>query len=139
MKKALSVIFLFSLITLIAIPLTSPVLAQEEIPSGCTIGTDFEFDTDSYTAGTVIDESTENWGMICVMNAIYTATNWIFVIIMVLAVIVILFGAFTLLTAAGDPDKVGRGRNYVVYAIVGFAVALLAKALPSLVKFVLGM
>jgi hypothetical protein len=59
-------------------------------------------------------------------------------ILMVIAVIMIVWGGFTYLTAAGDPEKAGKAKTIIVYALVGIAIALFAKALPSIIKSIMG-
>ncbi len=81
---------------------------------------------------------TNSWGMVCLLNGIEVATNWTFIFLMVLVALFILWGAFNIVTAGGSPEKVGTGRSYIIYALVGLAVALLAKALPSIVQALLG-
>lgn len=54
-------------------------------------------------------------------------------IIVAVSVIMILWSAFLFLTSGGDPAKVTSARNYIIYALVGIAVALLAFALPTMV------
>ncbi len=51
--------------------------------------------------------------------------NWIIGIIMVISVIMLLFSAFLYLTAGGSEDRVGKAKNYLLYAIVGIVVAVL--------------
>jgi hypothetical protein len=55
-----------------------------------------------------------------------------------LAVIMVLVGAFKLITSAGDPEKVSEGKKTILYAAVGFAIALLAGGIVSIIKSVLG-
>ena len=74
----------------------------------------------------------------CIMDAILTATDWIFAIVLAIAIIFIIWGAFTLVTAGGSPEKALKGRNYIIYAVVGFIVALLAKAIPAIAAWFLG-
>jgi hypothetical protein len=81
---------------------------------------------------------TNAWGMIALLNGIGVATNWIFVILMVVVGLLVIWGAFAIVTAAGSPEKVGSGRNKILYALIGLAVALLAKALPGIVSALLG-
>jgi len=57
---------------------------------------------------------------------------------MVLVGLFVIWGAFDIVTAAGTPEKIGSGRLKITWALVGLAVALLSKALPSLVKALLG-
>lgn len=64
-------------------------------------------------------------------------TNYLFGFLMVVAVILIIYAAFLFLTAAGDPEKVGRGRTTLIYAVVGIAVALLAKGIVVLIRTII--
>jgi len=62
----------------------------------------------------------------------------IFVFLLAIAVIMIIMGAFSFVTAGGDPEKTMKARNYIMYAAIGIAVALLAKAVPAMVKMIVG-
>lgn len=73
-----------------------------------------------------------------VFQVINTITNWIFAFLLFAAVLVIIIAAFIFLTSAGDPEKVAKARNYILYAIVAIVVAFLAKAIIMLVARVLG-
>lgn len=70
----------------------------------------------------------------CLIDKIYTFTNWFFAIALGLAIIFALWGGFLLMTAAGEAEKVATGRKWVMWAIIGVAVALIAKAIPALVR-----
>jgi hypothetical protein len=52
--------------------------------------------------------------------------------------IMILVGAFQIMTAAGDPLKFKNGRNTILYAAVGYTVILLASSVVPIVKSILG-
>lgn len=117
------------------------VLGAEAVPEGikgCTIRHDItingvacpptcQFDTDP------------NCGQCCTLDIVYTVTDWVFMIVVSLATIFILFGAFNFLTAGGSPEKVTIGRNYLIYAAIGIIIALLAKVIPSIAKSLLGL
>ncbi|MFZ3054684.1 MAG: pilin [Minisyncoccales bacterium] len=60
--------------------------------------------------------------------------DWILNIAMVLAPLIIVCGGFVYMTAAGDTSKVSQGKNIVLYAVIGFVVALLAKSLIGIFK-----
>lgn len=49
-----------------------------------------------------------------------------------LCVIMVLVGAFQMMSAGGDPEKFSNGRRTLMYAAIGFVVALLAGGLTSL-------
>lgn len=61
------------------------------------------------------------------------AADWIFTIIIFLAAVVLLVGAFNVLTAGGDAAKVTSGRNWIIWGVVGVALAVLAKGLVAMV------
>ena len=69
-----------------------------------------------------------------VETAINNIMNWFFVIVLIVAVIFLLWAGFLFITAGGDPDKVNTARQNVMYAMVGVAVAVLAKGIVSLVQ-----
>lgn len=73
-----------------------------------------------------------------IITIIERVANWLFAILLALALLFILIAAFQFLTSGGDPGKVGTARQALTYALIGIAVAFLAKGLVLLVKFVLG-
>lgn len=48
--------------------------------------------------------------------------------------IMILVGGFQLMSSGGDPEKVKKGRNTIVYSAVGYAVILLATAVAAVIQ-----
>lgn len=129
MKKILPVFILFSL----ALPIVA--LAQQ-LPATCTLVRDLTDINPACTLGAAVN--VETFGMCCAINSLYTIINWIFIVLVAIAVILFLMGAFTLITAAGAPEKVAQGRNYILYAIIGLAVALLARAVPAVARALIG-
>ena len=69
-----------------------------------------------------------------VMDALNSITNWAFTILMAVAALFIIFAAFEFVTAKGEPEKVKSAREYVLYALVGVVVALLARGLVQLIE-----
>jgi hypothetical protein len=61
-------------------------------------------------------------------------TKWILDIALVLAPLVIVYGGFTYITAAGDPGKMETGKKIIIYAVIGFILALLATSLVDVFK-----
>ncbi len=74
-------------------------------------------------------------GFIKIFN---TLINWIFTILLILAVFFILFAAFKYLTAGGDNEKIGSAHKILVYAVVAIAVALLAQGVRFVVAQLVG-
>ena len=137
MKKILSALVSLTSVAALVIPIV--VAAQVGPATRCTLKHSITDISPQCGLGATVNESvTKVWGMCCILDALYTATDWIFVALMIVVALFIAMGGFTIATAAGTPEKVASGRNYILYALVGLAVALLAKALPSLVKALLG-
>jgi len=60
-------------------------------------------------------------------------------VVFTVALIMLLWAAILYLTAGGSEDRVSRAKNYLIYAIVGIAVAVLAfSAEPFLRNFFKG-
>ncbi len=141
MKKILPALVLISLAAVLVMPMV--VSAQEGAPEKCDITQDEVANLTGINcpaSGTCsFDSTTYDCGMCCLMNAIYTVTDWIFVILIALVAVMVIAGAFTLATAAGAPEKVTSGRNYIIYAMIGMVVALLAKAIPAIVRGIMGL
>ncbi|MDP2910086.1 MAG: hypothetical protein Q8N69_03400 [bacterium] len=73
-----------------------------------------------------------------VFTIIQTLVNWLFYILIIAAIFIIIWAAFTFLTAGGDPEKVAKARNLILYAIVAIVVAFLAQAIIFLIVRIMG-
>lgn len=62
----------------------------------------------------------------CLIDKVLTVGDYIFVAILIVAILVMLFAAWTFLTAAGSPDKTTKARNLLIYGVIGVVVAFLA-------------
>ncbi len=94
----------------------------------CPISGDCPFDSTQFDCG-----------VCCLLNSVFTVTNWIFIFLMALSALMIIVGAFNYVTSAGDTTKTTAGRNYIMYAAIGIAIALFARAIPAIVKLLIGM
>lgn len=151
-----NIVFPLVLLTLLTV-LLAPILAnaQEKIPNCCQLsrtitleGVDYE--KDQYVGGEgtcnlVAGDGaltgkykTKEWGLLCLLSSVYAITDWIFTFLMVVVGVFVILGAFGLVTSAGDPEKIKKGKNYILYAAIGMIVGLLAKAVPSLIGSLLG-
>ncbi len=136
MKKILSVLTLFSFLAVLVMPMM--VSAQQTPPDTCTLKRDLTTITGDTVCSNGASVTVADHGMCCLMNTLYNITDWIFVILVALVAIFVILGAFQILTAAGAPEKITTGRNYILYAAIGLLVAFLAKAVPGVVKMVSG-
>ncbi len=64
--------------------------------------------------------------------------NWMFLILLTLAIIFIIIAAYKYLTAGGDESKVSSAHKTLIYALVAIAVGLLAQGLVYLVAELVG-
>ena len=149
MRKISLIFFLIILLTTLLAP--TLIIAQEKVPNCCELSRTITLEGDTYAKGKTVGSedvctltdsapkyNTKDWGLICLLSTIYVITDWIFTFLMVVVGIFVIIGAFTLVTSAGAPDKVVKGRNYILYAAIGMVVALLAKAVPALVRSLFG-
>ena len=64
--------------------------------------------------------------------------NLIFLVAIPVTTVMTLYGGFLMLTSAGDPAEVAKGKSAVLWAVTGFAVVLLSCGISSLIKNALG-
>lgn len=64
--------------------------------------------------------------------------GWMFYGLIVLSLIMIVVAGFNYVTAGDNSEKVSKATKMIVFAAIGLAVALLAKAIPSIVANFLG-
>ncbi len=71
-------------------------------------------------------------GLLC------TIINWLFYLMIILAIIFVFVAAFKYLTAAGDPEKVKSAGSTLLYAVIAVVIALVAKGIPLIISSFLG-
>ena len=64
--------------------------------------------------------------------------DFAFTIVLVIAVIAILVGAFFIVSSSGDPKKVEQGKQIVWWALIAVGIVLLAKGFVILLRALLG-
>ena len=67
-------------------------------------------------------------------NTINNVLNWLFAIAIIAAVAFLILAAINFITQGGDPKNHEKAKNMIIYALVGVAVAVLAKGLVALVE-----
>lgn len=55
----------------------------------------------------------------------------------VVAPILIVVGAFQMITSAGSPEKFSRGQKTILYTAIGFVVVLMARGIVAIVESVI--
>ncbi|MBU4351120.1 hypothetical protein L6250_01080 [Candidatus Parcubacteria bacterium] len=71
----------------------------------------------------------------CLVDAI---VSFLFTASLLLAPIMVLIGAFTLMTAAGNPAKVKTANNIFIYTGIGLLIVFMGKGLVSAIKALMG-
>ena len=51
-----------------------------------------------------------------------------------IAVLMVLVGAFQMMTAAGNPEKFSQGRKTILYAAIGLFVLIIAGGITSIIQ-----
>ncbi len=60
--------------------------------------------------------------------------EWFLIVLGVLAVIMVLYGAFLYIIAGGQEDNIKKAKNVLIYAIIGVVVAILAFSVVAFTK-----
>lgn len=69
-----------------------------------------------------------------VIAALNRIVNWLFTILVAVAGIAIVIAGYYYVTAAGNPEQITKARNFILYALIGVLVGLLARGMVSLVQ-----
>ncbi len=150
MKKAFAILSALALVLALGIvPLVGEAqVAPGEPPQGCTLRINMTFpragqDDLELTRGTTVGPgqtyAEDDWAVICMLHTVQYVTNWIFYIIMIVVGIMILYAAFIYLTSQGNPEGPQKANKLITYAIIGLVIALLARAIPAAVRYIIGM
>ena len=149
MKKAFAIVSALALVLALGVvPLVGEAqVSPGEPPQGCTLRIDMELPgiaTGTLQRGnTVGPNATDNyhgddWAVVCMLHTVQYVTNWIFYIIMIVVAIMILYAAFLYLTSQGNPEGPQKANKLITYAIIGLVIALLARAIPAAVRYIVG-
>ncbi len=65
-------------------------------------------------------------------------SKWMLIVVLVVVPLMILFGAFYILTAAGDTKRSTMGKQIIVWALIGLAIFLFVKVLVSILRHFIG-
>ena len=139
MKKFLiaSILISFLVVPVLSLAQTNPIVTTppEDL---CT---DVKHNLSDYitncSPGAVdaVEESAKQ--LCCLLDLMMTIADYLFVILLAVAIVMIVWSGFEFVTAAGSTDKVNAARTKIVWALVGIAIALAAKGLVRLVAAIL--
>jgi hypothetical protein len=77
-------------------------------------------------------------GQITLGTLVSAILTYVFPIAGIILFFVLLFGGFTLLTSAGNPDQVKKGQQIVVSGLIGFVIIFVSFWVWQLLKIALG-
>ena len=63
--------------------------------------------------------------------------SWLLVIATPIAVGMIIFGAFQMIFAGGEPEKFKNGKTTILYTAIGYAIILIGEGITLIIKDVL--
>ncbi len=86
----------------------------------------------------VTPEELPTWSTEGVLKIINRITNWLFTFLMAAVVIMVLVSAYMFVTAGGNPEQRSKATQVLMYALIGFAIGMLAKGVIALVSAVIG-
>ena len=69
------------------------------------------------------------------MATLENIADWLFYLLLGIAVVFIVIGGIYYVTAQGDPEKIKKAGQTIQYALIGVIVASLAKGLVTLVQY----
>ena len=72
-----------------------------------------------------------------VQDLIEAITEFAFEIAIVLATLMFIISGFFFVTAMGEPDKIKKARNIILYTFIGLIIVLVARGLVVLISEVL--
>lgn len=85
-------------------------------------------------------------GSVCIKNPLSsnsfsdlfdTIVNFVFTLSIPIAVLMVMYAGFILLSGGADPKKFSQARDMLVWTAVGFLIILLSKGLPFVIKDIL--
>ena len=68
-----------------------------------------------------------------ILDLLDTILTWVDMAIFIIGILIILYAAFSYMTAAGDEEKIGKAKRTFIYGLVGIGIAILAFGIWELV------
>ncbi len=78
------------------------------------------------------------WTLQDILDILDEVANWLYVIGFAIALIIIVVGGITYMTASGDEEKVGKAKKTIITGLIGAAIILLAGIILDTVVSFLG-
>jgi hypothetical protein len=76
----------------------------------------------------------KNSHICCLLDLMETIIDYAFVILLIFAAMMLIWGAYMFVSAGGNTDKINAARDRLIWALVGVAVAIAAKGLVRVIE-----
>lgn len=87
---------------------------------------------------TQIDIESAEWGTICLLESVYSVTDWIFYFLMAVAVFMGLLAAKMFTASVGNLERISRAKEVLTLIEIGIVVAALVKSIPIMIRTIVG-
>jgi uncharacterized membrane protein len=124
MKKLIAILSVAVVLSFLIAPVTFAALA---CPPGSVVSVDIN---GNQTCGASTGGPSDVAGLVAFLAKI---TSWLFFALIFMAIVFIIIGGFTYISSKGEAKAITTAKNYIIYALVGVAVGVLAKSLVLLV------
>ncbi|OHA72435.1 MAG: hypothetical protein A3A27_01800 [Candidatus Wildermuthbacteria bacterium RIFCSPLOWO2_01_FULL_47_18] len=138
MKQRLGVFYLvllFSVLGVFSVGQLSVVAAQGDIGDSCPCKEGLECDVDGNFCYASLGEGPQTPGQI--YQIVKRVGEFLFVVFMLISVVFVAWGGFWFVFAQGEPAKVMKARDQLMWAVVGIGLALLAVFADDLLQSLL--
>ena len=136
-KKILPAMVLLSLTLMVLVPLSvsADQVGGIESPNE-SLCTEVKHDLSHLVEGcdTSFTADMENAHLCCLLDLMETIIDYAFVILLIFAAMMLIWGAYMFVSAGGNTDKINAARDRLIWALVGVAVAIAAKGLVRVIE-----
>lgn len=77
------------------------------------------------------------WSQAEIIDMVNRITNWAFTALLAIVVIMVIVAGIMFTTAGGNPEAQTKARTILLYALVGFAVGMIARGIIALVTMIM--
>lgn len=71
-------------------------------------------------------------------DCISRITKWLIAIAVPITIVMVVVGAYQFMTSGGNPEKVSGAKKTIMYAVIGFAIILLAQVFVYVLSDLIG-
>ena len=86
----------------------------------------------------IMGTTVPNFSAQAMIDILKNIGDWVFVLGMLIAVIMVIIGATYFLTGGGDPNRIATGKKIFLWGGVGLALILLARGVFTVLRSILG-